>query len=147
MYISFSQSQIKKNTLPSDTLYMRKKSVLQEVLEHKFSTKAKDPINFNVVLTRLKCWKIVLGTKVKLFKKFRIQSSDTFTNATGYYCCDRLFCVFTPVASKTCSNQVLLSLWYTVGWALFAKFWTIKKLFKPLKDIYPWITKLVSKWL
>ena len=35
----------------------------------------------------------------------------------------------------------------TLGWALFGKFWTIKKLFKPLKDIYPWITKLVSKWL
>ena len=36
---------------------------------------------------------------------------------------------------------------YIVGWALFGKFWTIKKLFKPLIDIYPWITKLVSKWL
>ena len=35
----------------------------------------------------------------------------------------------------------------TVGWLLFAKLWTIKKLIKPLKVIYPWITKLVSKWL
>ena len=35
---------------------------------------------------------------------------------------------------------------YVVGWLIFWKFWTIKKLIKPLKDIYPWITKLVSKW-
>ena len=36
---------------------------------------------------------------------------------------------------------------WILGWALFGKFWTVKKLFTPLKDIYPWITKLVSKWL
>ena len=51
--------------------------------------------------------------------------------------------------NKSMWENLILNLGDSVllGWALFGKFWTIKKLFKPLKDIYPWITKLVSKWL
>ena len=34
-----------------------------------------------------------------------------------------------------------------LAWAQFVRLWSIKKLIKPLEDLYPWITKLISKWL
>ena len=55
-----------------------------------------------------------------------------------------------PTESVECGYIILAgedSRQCTIGWALFWKFWTIKKLIKPLKDIYPWITKLVSDCL
>ena len=51
------------------------------------------------------------------------------------------------IFGQTISTILVLWVPCPLGWLLFAKFLTIKKLIKPLKDIYKWITKLVSKWL
>ena len=80
-------------------------------------------------LKKILCWKKIF--RIKFLNSYDIRNCLRPKNED---------LVFFP-------NSTLISSVRCTVWALFGKFWTIKKRVKPLKDIYPWITKLVSKWL
>jgi hypothetical protein len=72
----------------------------------------------------------------------------SFTSSSLVWTIDKLQCLWSnenSIIRDIC--KIIKIKICTIGWLLFWKFWTIKKLIKPLKDIHPWITKLLSKWL